>query len=113
MSICRPADYSRTAYALAYVMAKEGLEGRIARLPCWQGKVVIAPLKGGLTNISYVATDQSGKYVVRCGEDIPAHHVFPDRERGASRAGFGAGVSPRIAHVAPGIPLLRLIPCRT
>jgi thiamine kinase-like enzyme len=90
-------------------MAQEGLEGRIARLPCWQGKVALEPLKGGLTNISYVATDQTGKYVVRCGEDIPAHHVFRDRERAASRAAFEAGLSPEVVHVEPGITVLRFI----
>src|SRR5258708_34583615 len=94
-------------------MENRALAQRIERLSCWQGRVALKPLKGGLTNISYVATDQSGKYVVRCGEDIPAHHVFRDRERAASRAGFEAGLSPEIVHVAPGITVLRFIAGRT
>ena len=83
------------------------------RLPCWQGGVALEPLKGGLTNISFVVTDNTGKYVVRCGEDIPAHHVFRDRERAVSRAAFEAGLSPEVVHVEPGITVLRFIEGRT
>jgi thiamine kinase-like enzyme len=94
-------------------MATTLLKDRIARLPCWQGGVALEPLKGGLTNISLVATDSTGKYVVRCGEDIPAHHVFRDRERAVSRAAFEAGLSPEVVHVEPGITVLRFITGRT
>src|SRR5262249_20819050 len=94
-------------------MEKEGLAERIERLSCWQGRVALEPLKGGLTNISYVATDGSGKYVVRCGEDIPVHHVFRDRERAVSRAAHVAGLSPEVVHVEPGITVLRFVDGRT
>src|SRR5437660_5231702 len=94
-------------------MGNDALKERIERLPCWQGRVALEPLKGGLTNISFVATDKSGKYVVRCGEDIPVHHVFRDRERAVSRAAFEAGLSPEVVHVEPGITVLRFIAGRT
>jgi thiamine kinase-like enzyme len=94
-------------------MANEALVERIERLPCWQGRVALEPLKGGLTNISYVATDASGKYVVRCGDDIPVHHVFRERERAASHAAHLAGLSPEVVHVEPGITVLRFIEGRT
>jgi thiamine kinase-like enzyme len=88
------------------------LERKIETLACWQGPVSLDPLPGGLTNISFVATDRSGKYVVRCGDDIPVHHVSRDRERAASRAAFEAGLSPEIVHVEPGITVLRFIEAR-
>jgi thiamine kinase-like enzyme len=94
-------------------MAKDALTDKIARLSIWQGPVALEPLQGGLTNISYVATDRTGKYVVRCGEDIPAHHVFRDRERAASHAAFEAGLSPEIVHVEPGITVFRFLEART
>jgi thiamine kinase-like enzyme len=94
-------------------MDNRSLEERIERLPCWQGRVALEPLKGGLTNISYVATDGAAKFVVRCGEDIPVHHVFRDRERAASRAAHAAGLSPEVVHVEPGITVLRFIEGRT
>src|SRR5256885_7751017 len=94
-------------------MEKRALAERIKRLSCWQGRVALEPLKGGLTNISYIATDGSGKYVVRCGDDIPVHHVFRDRERAASHAAHLAGLSPEVVHVEPGITVLRFIEGRT
>jgi thiamine kinase-like enzyme len=89
------------------------LLGKATRLACWRGPVELEPLKGGLTNISFVATCRGEKFVVRCGEDIPVHHVFRDRERAASVAGFEAGLSPEIIHVEPGIMVLRFIEGRT
>jgi len=94
-------------------MDDDALLQRLAGLPCWQGKVSLEPLKGGLTNLSFVAEDSAAKFVVRCGGDIPVHHVFRDRERAASRAAFEAGLSPEIVHVEPGITVMRFIDGRT
>ena len=94
-------------------MDDESLQGRIARLPCWQNEVSLAPLEGGLTNLAYVATDGTEKFVVRCGEDIPVHHVFRDRERAASRAAHAAGLSPEVVYGEPGITVLRFVEGRT
>lgn len=94
-------------------MANESLQQRVARLPCWRNEISLAPLKGGLTNISFVAADGTEKFVVRCGEDIPVHHVFRDRECAASRAAHAAGLSPEIVHAEPGITVLRFIEGRT
>jgi thiamine kinase-like enzyme len=90
-------------------MADDALLGRLAALPCWQGKVSLQPLKGGLSNLAFLAEDRGEKFVVRCGGDIPVHHVFRDRERAASRAAFEAGLSPEVIHVEPGITVLRFI----
>src|SRR4051812_18076065 len=92
---------------------KDDLESKLARLACWRGPVTLEPLKGGLTNLSYVADDGREKFVVRCGADIPVHHVFRDRERAASMAAFEAGLSPGIIHAEPGIMVLHFIAGRT
>jgi len=89
------------------------LENKVSRLACWKGPVELAPLKGGLTNISFVVTCRGEKFVARCGDDIPVHHVFRDRERAASRAAYEAGLSPEIVHAEPGITVLRFIEGRT
>jgi thiamine kinase-like enzyme len=94
-------------------MVLDALRERISGLPIWRGPVTLEPLTGGLTNISFVATDADGKYVVRCGDDIPAHHVFRDRERAASLAAHEAGLSPEIVHVESGLTVLRFIEGRT
>ncbi|MBM3648332.1 MAG: phosphotransferase family protein [Alphaproteobacteria bacterium] len=88
-------------------------EEALLRLSCWHRPVSLTPLEGGLTNISYVADDGREKFVVRCGADIPVHHVFRDRERAASTAAFVAGLSPEIVHAEPGIMVLRFIEGRT
>ena len=89
------------------------MEERLKRLACWKRPVTLAPLTGGLTNLSFVADDGVEKFVVRCGGDIPVHHVFRDRERAASRAAFEAGLSPEVVHVEPGITVMRFIAGRT
>src|ERR1044072_172994 len=89
------------------------LEERAARLVSWKAPVELAPLKGGLTNISFVVTHRGEKFVARCGEDIPVHHVFRDRERAASMAAFKAGLSPELVYAEPGITVLRFIEGRT
>jgi thiamine kinase-like enzyme len=94
-------------------MRKDGLKSKLAHLVCWRGPVVLKPLKGGLTNLSYVADDGREKFVVRCGDDIPVHHVFRDRERAASIAAFESGLSPEVVHAEPGILVLRFIGGRT
>jgi thiamine kinase-like enzyme len=86
---------------------------KVARLSCWRGPVELSQLKGGLTNVSFVAICCGEKFVVRCGVDIPVHHVFRDRERAAAVAAFEAGLSPEIIHVEPGIMVLRFIDGRT
>lgn len=92
---------------------EEDLERRIERLACWRRPVVLLPLPGGLTNISYVADDGREKFVVRCGEDIAVHHVFRDRERAASEAAHAAGLSPEIVHLEPGLMVMRHLDART
>ena len=89
------------------------LENRIHRLSCWRGAVKLTPLTGGLSNISFVAEDGAGKFVVRCVEDVAVHHVFRDRERAASIAAFKAGLAPEIVHTEPGLMVLRFVEGRT
>jgi thiamine kinase-like enzyme len=99
--------------ALEGSAAMRKLESRVAQLPCWHGAVSLEPLKGGLTNISFVVAERGEKFVVRCGADIPVHHVFRDREQAASRAAFEAGLSPEIVYAERGIMVLRFIDGRT
>ncbi|MGE0241734.1 MAG: phosphotransferase [Parvibaculaceae bacterium] len=88
-------------------------EQRVRDLACWQGAVTLVPLKGGLSNASFIVTDAKGKYVARVGEDFPCHHVFRDRELRASRAAHEAGLSPEVVHAEPGLMVVRFIDART
>jgi thiamine kinase-like enzyme len=91
----------------------DALEARVRELACWNGPVTLAPLAGGLTNRAWVARDNSGKYVVRCGGDIPVHQILREREREASVAACEAGLSPAVVLAEPGILVLRFIEGRT
>jgi thiamine kinase-like enzyme len=85
------------------------IEGRIAALPLWSGPVEIAPLAGGISNLSFTATDRRGKYVVRITRDFPFHHVFRDREVMSARAAHAAGFAPEVVHAEPGLMVSRFI----
>jgi thiamine kinase-like enzyme len=89
------------------------VEQRVRDLSCWTGPVELAPLKGGLSNASFIVSDASGKYVARVGEDFPCHHVFRDRELSASRAAFEAGLSPEVVHAEPGLMVVRFMDAHT
>jgi thiamine kinase-like enzyme len=89
------------------------LAARIAALPCWHGKVTLEPLRGGLSNTSFIVHDSGSRYVARCGDDMPFHHVFRDRERDASIAAHAAGIAPELVHAEPGVMVFRHIEGRT
>jgi thiamine kinase-like enzyme len=89
------------------------LDDRINSIPIWRGPVTWAPLKGGLSNESYTAEDDSGKYVVRFGRDYPFHHVSRDREIMVARAAHAAGFAPELVYAEPGTMVSRFIEART
>lgn len=89
-----------------------GLE-RIGALPCWQGEIVVEPLRGGLSNESWKVTDQAGAHVVRFGADFPFHHVARANEVMAARAAHRAGFAPAVEYDAPGVMVSAFLGART
>lgn len=84
-------------------------EDRAAALGCWRGPVELEPLAGGISNHNFVATDRGERFVVRIGDDVPAHGVSRFNEVTASRAAFAAGIAPELVHAEPGAMVLRFI----
>lgn len=82
---------------------------RIAALPCWQGRITLEPLKGGMSNESWKVTDANGAHVVRFGDDNAAHNILRWHEKAASRAAAAAGLSPSVQFEAPGILVIGFI----
>jgi len=82
---------------------------RIAALPIWQGLPTIEPLVGGLSNLSFVVRDASGKYAVRTGEDFAFHNVIRERELMTARAAHAAGFAPEVVFAEPGIVVSRFV----
>ncbi|MBR0558290.1 phosphotransferase [Ciceribacter sp. L1K23] len=89
------------------------MEDRIAALPCWNGAIEIAVLKGGLSNESFVVRDASGRHVVRFGTDYPFHQVYRNRELMTARAAHEAGFAPKVEYAEPGIMVSAFVQART
>lgn len=83
--------------------AKDSAESAIRALPCWNGRVDIAPLPGGLSNENFLVTDGGGKFVARIGRDYPFHHVSRAREAMTARAAHEAGFAPRVHFSNSGV----------
>ncbi|MEJ6781923.1 choline/ethanolamine kinase family protein [Aminobacter sp. Piv2-1] len=88
-------------------------EDRIRALPLWNGAVTIAPLKGGISNESWLVEDRNGRHVVRFGKDYPFHHVFRDREVMVARAAHKAGFAPELRYAEPGVMVSEFLGART
>lgn len=86
---------------------------KIRSLPCWTGPVTIEPLRGGISNESYLVTDGRGRHVVRFGKDYPFHHVFRDREIMTATAAHKAGFAPELQYSEPGVMVSAYIGART
>ena len=69
----------------------------------------VAPLAGGMTNRNYVVQDGQSRYVVRLGQDLPAHGVMRFNELAAARAAFAAGISPEVVFARRGVMVSRFI----
>jgi thiamine kinase-like enzyme len=94
-------------------LVEPGVEDRIAALGCWTGPVVIEPLKGGISNESYLVTDGRGRHVARFGKDYPFHHVSREREVMTATAAFEAGFGPRVEYAAPGVMVSAFVLAKT
>lgn len=86
---------------------------RINALPVWRGSIEIEPLKGGLSNESWLVSDNTGRHVVRFGQDFPFHHVFRDREVMTAQAAHDAGFAPRLEWAEPGVMVTEFLAAKT
>ena len=88
-------------------------ERHLRSLPIWHGLLAITPLKGGVSNASFVVEDRAGKYVARIGLDYPFHQVSRAREAEAARAAHAIGLSPKLIYAADGVMVVPFITART
>lgn len=88
-------------------------EDRIRALPLWTGRIAIEPLKGGLSNESWLVTDEAGRHVVRLGKDYPFHHVLREREAMTARAAHAAGFAPEVRYSEPGVMVTAFLGAKT
>lgn len=87
---------------------------RVVRaLPIWKDIKSLAPLKGGVSNASFVVEDAGGRFVARVGHDYPFHQVSREREAEAARAAHAVGLSPEIILARDGVMVTPFITART
>ena len=86
---------------------------RIKSLSIWQGALAIRPLKGGISNESWLVSDAKSTRVVRFGEDYPFHHVGRAHEAMVARAAHEAGFAPELIHAEPGMMVSQFLNART
>ncbi len=86
---------------------------RINALPIWQGALSIRPLKGGISNESWLVEDDISTRVVRFGEDYPFHHVDRAHEAIVASAAHHAGFAPELLHAEPGLMVSQFLNART
>ena len=89
------------------------IEDRIRVLPLWSGAITVEPLRGGLSNASFLVEDAEGRHVVRFGKDFPFHHVFREREIMVAKAASKAGFAPEVRYAAPGVLVTEYLGART
>jgi thiamine kinase-like enzyme len=88
-------------------------QDRIRALPLWNGAITIEPLKGGLSNESFLVRDARGRHVVRFGRDFPFHQVYREREIMTARAAAEAGFAPAVEFAEPGVMVSTFLGART
>jgi thiamine kinase-like enzyme len=88
-------------------------EDRIRDLPIWRGAISVEPLRGGLSNESWLVRDGADRHVVRFGRDFPFHHVSREREIMTARAAHAAGFAPEVRYSAPGVMVTAYLGAKT
>lgn len=86
---------------------------RILGLPFWQGSLQLRPLKGGISNESWLVSDEISTHVVRFGDDYPFHHVDRAHEAMVTRAAHQAGFAPELIHAEQGMMVSQFLNART
>ena len=84
-------------------------ENLIRSLPFWKNKIKIKPIKGGLTNQNFLVQENSKKFFVRLGDDMPEHNVSRSKELIASNAAAEIGLSPAVIYNTKGVLILEYI----
>ena len=85
----------------------------IQSIPIWKNSIEIKTIDGGLTNQNFLVQENSNKFVVRLGDDIPEHLVSRSNELIASKAASEANIGPKIIYSDKGILVLEYIESTT
>ena len=89
------------------------IKKKIESISFWKGNISIKIIDGGITNQNFLVTENSKKYVVRLGDDIPEHLISRSNELAVSKAAANVGISPSISYHEKGLLILEYIESTT
>ena len=79
-------------------MNKDQLKIKLQALPFFKGDIDLKFIEGFMLNDSYIVSDDINKYVVKIGGDKRHYGVVRSHEIEASKAGYRAGISPKVFY---------------
>ena len=71
---------------------------RLQTLDIFRGSIDLKFFEGFMSNNSYLASDDNNKYVVKIGGNREHYGVVNSHEVEASKAGYRAGISPKVVY---------------
>ena len=79
-------------------MNKDQLKIKLQALPFFKGSLDLKFIEGFMANDSYLVSDDNSKYVVKIGGDKQHYGLEHSHEIEASKAGYKAGISPKVLY---------------
>ena len=79
-------------------MNKDQVKIKLQGLPFFKGSIALKFIEGFMANDSYIVSDDSNKYVVKIGGDKQDYGIVRSHEIEASKAGYKAGISPKVCY---------------
>jgi thiamine kinase-like enzyme len=79
-------------------MNKDQIKIKLQALPFFDGDIHLKFIEGFMTNDCYIVSDDSNRYVVKIGGDKEHYGVVRSHEIEASKAGYKAGIPPKVFY---------------
>ena len=90
-------------------MNKDQIKIKLQALPFVKGSIDLKFIEGFMANDNYIVSDDSNKYVVKIGGDKQDYGVVRSHEIEASKAGYKAGISPKVFYFDDSILVFQYI----
>ena len=78
--------------------SSDKIKQKLENLTIWKGNIDVKVLTGGLTNDTYLITDDKKKYVAKIGDDKIDFGIIRSQEIIAHKAAYQAGISPEVIY---------------
>ena len=90
-------------------MNNDHLKIKLQALPFFKGSIDLKFIEGFMSNDSYIVSDDSNKYIVKIGGNKQDYGVVRSHEIDASKAGYKAGISPKVIYFDDSIIVFQFI----